>query len=80
LNIGKNIKGIVGCPEMGEERANRIGLMYYSGRLELAISENDWYNEMGIRGKCNLVDPRGNRYPIIKKGNRTVILQPTPKR
>lgn len=80
LNIGKNIKGIVGCPEMGEERANRIGLMYYSGRLELAISENDWYNEMGIRGKCSLVDPRGNRYPIIKKGNRTVILQPTPKR
>ena len=51
---------------------------YTSYPQELMISENDLFFELGIiegAGKCELEDPRGNRFEIIKTGGRTAIMK-----
>ncbi len=82
ISFGKgNVKGIISSVEVPCERAKNLGMMCYNGnRLELAISENNWYKEFGISGECELVDPRGNHFPIKTRNGKTVIMQPLKKK
>ncbi|MEM3369772.1 MAG: peptidase U32 family protein [Candidatus Micrarchaeia archaeon] len=75
LDIGNDsIKGIIASIELRKEDALKLGFSVYEGNyIELAISENDWYEEFNINGKAQLVDPRGNVYEIKKIKDRTII-------
>ncbi|PIN83110.1 hypothetical protein COV61_04040, partial [Candidatus Micrarchaeota archaeon CG11_big_fil_rev_8_21_14_0_20_47_5] len=73
-----NVVGAVASLEVShlQEEYTELGFMKYSGYpLELMISENDLFFELGMEGKCELEDPRGNRFEIIRRGGRTVILK-----
>ena len=73
-----NVKGIVSSVEVPQEKAKELGFLYFTGRnLELAISENNLFRELGQKeGSHMLVDPRGNHFPIKLKNGRTVIFSP----
>ncbi|MEM3815194.1 MAG: peptidase U32 family protein [Candidatus Micrarchaeia archaeon] len=75
LDIGNDsIKGIIASIELQKEDALKLGFSIYEGNyIELAVSENNWYEEFNINGKAQLVDPRGNIYEIKKIKNRTII-------
>ena len=76
-----SIRGVVPSLEISQaEKENAaLGFASYSGYpLELMISENDLFFELGASpadGKFELEDPRGNRFEITKSGGRTVILK-----
>ena len=72
-----NVTAIVGSPELPKGTAQKIGLIPFGRKnIELMISENDIVNENGadIKEGCELVDPRGERFSIIRRGGRTVIV------
>lgn len=76
-----NIAGVVPSLEIAHtEIINKFhGFSNYTGyRSELMISENDLFFELGFEGKCELEDPRGNRFEIIKSGGKTIILKRAP--
>jgi putative protease len=72
-----NVTAIVGSPELPKEVAQKIGLIPFGRRsIELMISENDIVRENGadIKQGCELVDPRGERFGILRREGRTVIV------
>ena len=76
-----NIRGAVPSLEISQaQEANAaLGFASYTGfPLELMISENDLFFELGEdpqEGKCELCDPNGNRFEITRSGGRTIILK-----
>lgn len=76
-----NIRGIVPSLEISgaEDENARLGFASYSNYpLELMVSENDLFFELGIlenEGKAELEDPNGNRFEITRRGKRTIILK-----
>ncbi len=74
-----DVKGIVAALEVSPSKAKKIGFIPFTGRqVELMISENDFFNEHNVPegAECELVDPNGNRYPVIRRNGRTVVLSP----
>jgi len=76
-----NVRGIVSSMEIPYENAKSLGFLYFTGKnVELAISENNLFKEFGMteeEGKgCELVDPRGNHFPIKLRDGRTIIMCP----
>jgi hypothetical protein len=72
-----NVTAIVGSPELPKDAAQKMGLIPFGNRsLELMISENDIVKENGadVKEGCELVDPRGERFSILRRGGRTVIV------
>jgi|GEM_PF-3696219 len=72
-----NVTAIVGSPELQKDVAQRMGLIPFGRKnIELMISENDIVKENGadIKEGCELVDPRGERFSILRRGGRTVIV------
>ncbi|MCX6770847.1 MAG: U32 family peptidase [Candidatus Micrarchaeota archaeon] len=76
-----NVRGAVPSLEIAQaEKENQaLGFASYAGYpQELMISENDLFFELGLdaaSGKCELEDPRGNRFEIIRTGGRTAIMK-----
>jgi collagenase-like PrtC family protease len=72
-----NVTAIVGSPEVPKDAAPKMGLIPFGRRtIELMISENDLVmdNKADMAQGCELVDPRGERFSIIRKEGRTVIV------
>jgi collagenase-like PrtC family protease len=72
-----NVTAVVGSPELPKDVAQKIGLIPFGRRtIELMISENDLIgeNKADITQGCELVDPRGERFSVIRKEGRTVIV------
>jgi collagenase-like PrtC family protease len=72
-----NVTAIVGSPELPKDVAQKIGLIPFGRRtIELMISENDLIgeNKADMAQGCELVDPRGERFSVIRKEGRTVIV------
>lgn len=76
-----NIRAAVPSLEISQAEAENASLGFASYRdypLELMISENDLFFELGEDangGKYELVDPNGNGFEIVKSGGRTIILK-----
>jgi collagenase-like PrtC family protease len=76
-----NILGVAPSLEIANATKENaaLGFASYTGYpQELMISENDLFFELGLEegsGKCEIEDPRGNRFEIIKTGGRTAILK-----
>ena len=78
-----SVKGIVAAMEVNQKDALAMGLIHFTGKkIELAISENNLFRELGLAEKqaagcrLELEDPGGNRFPVKLRGGRTVIYSP----
>ena len=78
------IRGVTPSLEISNALQENLanGFAAYSNYpLELMISENDLFFELGAdgnSGKYELVDPNGNHFEIKRTGGRTVILKGNP--
>ena len=73
-----NLVHAVASVELAGAEAKRIGLLPFTGRsLELMISENDLFFELGVKegALLELEDPNKNRFRILRKSGRTVVLK-----
>ena len=76
-----NIRGAIPSLEISQAEAESAALgfaTYKNYPLELMISENDLFFELGVDaedGKYELADPNGNRFEIARSGGRTIILK-----
>jgi len=80
MNFG-NVKGILSSIEVPYEKARASGFLYFTGKnLELVISESNIFKELDIPEDqtqgCELVDPKGNHFPVKIRNGRTVIMCP----
>ena len=79
-----NIRGVVPSLEIesAKEENAKLGFANYVNHpLELMISENDLFFELGVldnEGKAELEDPKGNRFEITRRCGRTIILKGKP--
>jgi len=83
MNLG-NVQGIISSIEVPYEKAKELGFLYYTGKnIELVISENNLFKELGLSKEesegCELIDPRRNRFPVKIVDGRTVIMSPIKK-
>ena len=76
-----SILGAIPSLEIAQADAENAALgfaTYKNYPLELMISENDLFFELGVDadgGKYELADPNGNRFEIARSGGRTIILK-----
>jgi collagenase-like PrtC family protease len=73
-----DVQGVVSAMELPQPAAESLGFMHYNGKeIELMISENDLFKELGIGENegYNLMDPKGNRFSIRRRDGRTVIIK-----
>ncbi|MCX6773871.1 MAG: U32 family peptidase [Candidatus Micrarchaeota archaeon] len=73
-----NVISAVASPEIGEDAANKIGLIpFMEKKVELLISENDLAKELDLEDLegLELIDPRGNRLKLKRRDGRTIILK-----
>ncbi|MBU0586507.1 U32 family peptidase [Candidatus Micrarchaeota archaeon] len=76
MNLGK-VEGVVSSVELMANAAKRIGFINYTGnRLELMISENNLFKDLEVdeKGRWELKDPKGNKFRILKRNGRTVVI------
>jgi hypothetical protein len=72
-----NVTAVVGSPELPKDAAPKLGLIPFGRRtIELMISENDLVmdNNADIAQGCELVDPRGERFSIVRRDGRTIMV------
>lgn len=68
-------RGIVAALEVPAKIAEWDGFYSFTqGRPEVLISEHSVFDDYSLEGNCYLQDPNGNKFSLVNRNGRTLIL------